>query len=108
MSEPLIGPGVDDYGRKKFDPTLGSPASMAQAEMVIALRNSQAINNEINEFQRLRANPMKCPCGFDTIEFAICEVASVHLCPNCRKIHLNGPDETIFDLVKLFFANRKS
>ena len=102
VKQPLIGPGDDDYGRKpveKFNPALGSPETSDQMKMVITLRNARAIDNEIDEFQRLRANPMKCPCGFDTIEFAICEVASVHLCPNCRKVHLIGPEDDVMDLV---------
>ena len=102
MSDPIIGPGDNDYGRKpveKFNPCLGSPETTAQAEAVIALRNAQAIDSEIKEFQRLRSNPMKCPCGFDTIEFAIAEVASVHLCPSCRKVHLIGPEDDVMDLV---------
>ncbi len=79
MTEPRIGPGDN--------------------EVVIALRNAQAIDAEIQEMQRTRANPMRCPCGYDTVEFAIAEVASVHLCPNCRKIHLIGPESDVMDLV---------
>jgi hypothetical protein len=102
MTDPLIGPGSDDYGRKpveKFNPCLGSDTTKLQMEMLIVLRNARAIDNEIDEFQRLRNTPMKCPCGYDTIEFAICEVASVHLCPSCRKVHLIGPEDDVMDLV---------
>ena len=102
MTEPLIGPGSDDYGRKPpkdFPKWCKESLTEGSAKMTIDLRNARAIDNEIDEFQRLRANPFKCPCGWDTIEFAICEVASVHLCPSCRKVHLIGPDTDVMDLV---------
>lgn len=100
----LIGPGDDDYGRQKPVPVCGMPADVlakVEADMaeVLALRLADAIDAELKEFQRLRANPFRCPCGFDTIEFAICEVASVHLCPSCRKVHLIGPESDVMDLV---------
>lgn len=104
MSDPLIGPGDNDYGRSipqpddfgmsKINPCEGSPATTAQMEAVIALRNASALDSLVKHIQGniQRGNFLKCACGYDTLGIDVHEVVSVHICPNCFKVLCSGPD----------------